>query len=69
MELIKAAAVGQPWVLKAPPPQTLLVSFAGDSMNFELRIWTNQSEDWSQIRSELALAVRATLAEHSIAMK
>jgi small-conductance mechanosensitive channel len=56
-------------VLKAPPPQTLLVSFAGDSMNFELRIWTNQSEDWSQIRSELALAVRATLAEHSIAVK
>jgi small-conductance mechanosensitive channel len=69
MELIKAAAVGQPWVLKDPPPQTLLVSFAGDSMNFELRIWTNQSEDWSQIRSELALAVRATLAEHSIAVK
>jgi small-conductance mechanosensitive channel len=38
-------------------------------MSFELRTWINQPEDWSQIRSELALAVRATLAEHSIAVK
>jgi len=38
-------------------------------MSFELRAWTNQTEDWSQIRSELALAVRATLAEHNIGVK
>jgi small-conductance mechanosensitive channel len=69
MELLKAAALTQPHVLKDPPPQVLLGSFGGDSMSFELRIWTNQSEDWSQIRSELALAVRATLAEHNIAVK
>jgi small-conductance mechanosensitive channel len=69
MELLKGAAAAQPRVLKDPPPQVLLGSFVGDSMNFELRTWTNQPEDWSQIRSELALAVRATLAEHSIAVK
>ena len=69
MELLKGAAAAQPRVLKDPPPQALLGSFAGDSMSFELRVWTNQSEDWSQIRSELALAVRATLAEHNIAVK
>jgi len=69
MELLKGAAVEQPRVLKDPPPQALLSSLAGDSMNFELRIWINQSEDWSQIRSELALAVRAALAEHNIAVK
>jgi small-conductance mechanosensitive channel len=69
MELLKDAAVGQPQVLKDPPPQVLLGSFAGDSMNFELRVWTNQTEDWSQIRSELALAVRAGLAEHNIVVK
>jgi small-conductance mechanosensitive channel len=69
MELVQGAAVQQPRVLKDPPPQVLLSSFAGDSMNFELRVWTDQSEDWSQIRSELALAIRATLAEHSIAVK
>jgi small-conductance mechanosensitive channel len=69
MELLEGAAVKQPRVLKDPPPQVLLGSFAGDSMSFELRVWINQTEDWSQIRSELALAVRATLAEHNIAVK
>jgi small-conductance mechanosensitive channel len=69
MELLQGAAGEQPRVLKDPPPQALLGSFTGDSMNFELRIWINQSEDWSQIRSELALAVRATLAEHKIEVK
>jgi small-conductance mechanosensitive channel len=38
-------------------------------MSFELRAWINQTEDWSQIRSELALAVRATLAENKIVVK
>jgi small-conductance mechanosensitive channel len=69
MDLLKSAAVTQPRVMKEPPPQALLGSFAGDAMNFELRVWTDQSEDWSQIRSELALAVRATLTDHSIAVK
>jgi len=69
MELLKGVAAQQPLVLKEPPPRALLVSFAGDSMNLELRSWTNQSEDWSQIRSELAVAVRAALAEHKIAVK
>jgi potassium-dependent mechanosensitive channel len=69
MELLTGAAAGQPRALKDPPPQVLLGSVTGDSMNFELRIWTDQSEDWSQIRSELALAVRATLAEHKIVVK
>src|ERR1035437_6543654 len=69
MELLKGAAAGQPRGLKDPPPPVLLGSVAGDSMSFELRTWTNQPEDWFQIRSELALAVRATLAEHNIAVK
>jgi small-conductance mechanosensitive channel len=69
IELLKGAAVTQPRVMKDPPPQALLSSFAGDAMNFELRVWTDQSEDWSQIRSELALAVRAALTEHNIAVK
>jgi small-conductance mechanosensitive channel len=69
IELLQGAAVTQPRVMKNPPPLALLGSFAGDAMNFELRVWTDQSEDWSRIRSDLALAVRATLTEHSIAVK
>jgi small-conductance mechanosensitive channel len=69
MELLKGVAARQAQVIKDPPPQALLLSFAGDSMNFELRFWTNQSEDWSQIRSELAVAIRAALAEQNIKVK
>ena len=69
VELLTGAAAGQPRILKDPPPQALLGSFAGDTMSFELRAWINQTEDWSQIRSELALAVRATLAENKIVVK
>jgi small-conductance mechanosensitive channel len=69
MELLTGAAAGQPQVLKDPPPQALLGGVAGDSMSFELRVWTNQTEHWSEIRSELALGVRASLEEHHIAMK
>ena len=69
MELLTGAAASQPRILKDPPPQALLGSFAGDTMSFELRAWFNQTEDWSQIRSELALAVRATLAENKIVVK
>ena len=69
MELLKGAAVAQPRVLKDPPPQALLRGFAGDSMSFELWIWIDQSENLPQIRSELALAIRATLAENNITLK
>ena len=69
MELLKAAAEAQPKITKKPPPQALLTGFSGDSLSFELRFWTDQLEDWSQIRSEVAVAARAALAQQSIAVK
>jgi small-conductance mechanosensitive channel len=69
MKLLKDAAMAQPLVLKDPPVTTVLTGFDGGSMNFELRIWVNQSEDWSLVRTELALAVRAILAENKVAIK
>ncbi len=69
MELLKATAVAQPRVLKDPPPQVLLGNIAGDALSLELRVWIDQSGDWAGIRSELWLAIRATLAEHKIVVK
>lgn len=69
MEWLSSAALAQPRVLKDPPPKALLGSFSGDSLGFELRVWIDQAEDWSQVKSELSLAIRATLAEHNIAAK
>jgi small-conductance mechanosensitive channel len=69
MELLKVTAAAQARVLKDPTPQVLLGSFSADSMSFELRVWIDQSGDWSQVRSELALAIRAALAQNNILVK
>ena len=57
IEVIKAAAAAHPRVLKSPPPQALFVGFGESSIDFELRVWTDQFIDWPKIRSELAVAV------------
>jgi len=69
MDLLRGVALRLPRVLKDPPPEILLGNVAGDSLSFELRIWIDQSEDWSQVRSQLALAIRAALAEHNLVAK
>ena len=69
IELLQGTAAGQPRVLKEPPPKALLISFDKDALNFEVRFWSNQSDDMAAIRSELALAIRAALAERGILIK
>ncbi len=69
MDLLKAAALAHPKVLKDPPPGALLGNVSGDSLSFSLRVWIDQAEEWSHVQSELALAVRSTLAEHNIVVK
>jgi small-conductance mechanosensitive channel len=69
MGLLTSTAAQHPKAVKEPPAQALLVSFAGDSANFELRFWTAQTEDWSQIRSEVAIAVRSALSDRHISIK
>lgn len=69
MGLIEQVAAQQPLIMKDPAPRVLLVSFTADTLNLELRVWTNQSEDWSQIRSNLSMALRAALAQQSITVK
>jgi small-conductance mechanosensitive channel len=69
IEILKSAAANNPAVLKDPPPQALLIDFTGGGVRFELRARTNQFEDWSAIRSELALAINAGLIAQNISLK
>jgi potassium-dependent mechanosensitive channel len=69
IKLLEKTAAAHPLVTGAPPPQALVVKLGPDSFTFELRAWTDQSELWMQIRSELAIAVSSILAAENIAIK
>jgi small-conductance mechanosensitive channel len=68
-EILEQSASAHPLVAKDPPPQALVTKLGPDSITFELRAWTDRSDQWMQIRSELAIAVNAALTAEKIAMK
>jgi len=57
MEMLEAVARAHHHVLGQPAPQAFFTGFGDSSINFELRAWTDQFDQWFQIRSELATAV------------
>ena len=67
--LLEKTATAHPLVTGDPPPQALFVKLGPDSYGFELRAWTDRSELWMQIRSELAIAISTTLAAEKIPIR
>ncbi len=57
IELLREVAGGDPHVLQNPPPICLFMGYGDSSINFELRVWTNQFSDYAQVRSELNSAI------------
>ena len=57
MEMLELVAHAHPRVLRQPAPRAFFTGFGDSSINFELRAWTDQFDQWFQIRSELAAAV------------
>jgi small-conductance mechanosensitive channel len=69
IELLEKTATAHPLVTGEPAPQALFVKLGPDSFGFELRAWTDRSERWMQIRSELAIAISASLAAEKIRIR
>jgi small-conductance mechanosensitive channel len=57
MEMLETVAQAHPHVLRQPAPRAFFTGFGDSSINFELRVWTDQFDRWFQIRSDLAAAV------------
>jgi small-conductance mechanosensitive channel len=57
IEMLETVAQAHPRVLRQPAPRAFFTGFGDSSLNFELRAWTDQFDQWFQIRSELAAAV------------
>ena len=66
--LLTEVASAHPLAAKNPAPQTLMTDFGADSLNFEVRIWTDEYEQWVQIKSDVAVAIADALAEAKIAI-
>jgi potassium-dependent mechanosensitive channel len=63
IEILEAVARTTPRVLQNPPPRALLMNYGDSSINFELRAWTDESLNWRQVRSNLAVAVYDAVKE------
>ena len=64
--LLTEVAGAHPLALKYPAPQTLMTEFGTDSLNFEVRLWTDDYDQWLQIKSDVAVAITDALAEAKI---
>jgi small-conductance mechanosensitive channel len=67
IKLLTDAARNAKCVAASPAPQAFLTEFlAAGAMRFELRVWTNQFEDWTRARSDVLAAVHTALAAAGI---
>jgi potassium efflux system protein len=57
VKVLEGVALAHPQILSDPAPQALFVGYGDSSINFELRAWTAEFDDWPQVRSALAAGV------------
>ncbi len=58
MEILVAAALAQPRVLRDPPPKALLLAFADSGIDLELGFWIGDPQNGSgPVRSDINLAI------------
>ena len=69
IQVLAAAAKSHPLVAAYPAPQAYFVDFSGGGLKFEVRAWTNRFEDWTTVRSELAIAINAVLLKEKVTLK
>jgi potassium-dependent mechanosensitive channel len=68
MELLKTKAASYPGVANEPSPQVYVVNFSAGAITFKLRFWTDLDRDWSQLQSDISIAVNDALIREKIAI-
>jgi small-conductance mechanosensitive channel len=67
-ELLVAVAAQHPQAVAQPAPAAVFLGFGENSLDFELRVWTDRFGDAETIQSQLAGSVYAALTEARIAL-
>jgi small-conductance mechanosensitive channel len=62
LALLHDVAARDERVAAVPPPEALFVQLGRESLDFELRIWTEDAA-WARVRSDLAVATERALRE------
>ena len=68
IDVLERVAANQPGITSEPAPQAYVVNFGCTAISFNLRVWTDQYEDWIEVRSNLAVAVDEALSRDNIAV-
>ena len=65
-EILLHVAASHPLVLKDPPPHALFDEFAGDTLNFTLRVYMGSRDVYNQLRHELNAGINAAFQQSGI---
>lgn len=68
MALLMKVTTEAPHVARSPAPVVLFTGLGASSLNFGIRAWTYDFDNWTSIRSELMTRVHAALREAGIEM-
>ena len=68
IDVLKRVAANQAGITKDPAPQAYVVNFGSAAVSLNLRVWTDQYEDWIQLRSNLVVAIDEALTRDNIAV-
>lgn len=66
LELLSNCARQTPSVANEPPVAALFVGFGASSLDFSVRAWTRDYDNWLSVRSELITRIHAALQEAGI---
>jgi potassium efflux system protein len=65
-QLLLRVATGHALVLKDPPPEALFDEFAGDKLNFTLRVYLGSRDVYIRLRHELNAGIKSALWQAGI---
>ena len=66
IQILSKVALAHENILKTPPPRTLFIGFGDNSLDFQLRAWTDHTDQWIIIKSELAVEIHKVLSGENI---
>jgi potassium-dependent mechanosensitive channel len=67
--LLEQTAASHPLITRDPPPKAVVVKLGVDAINIELRAWTDRTEHWMDVRSELAIAISSAFAADGVVVQ